>query len=47
MGGIGLKYDFTGRIGLRGEWERFVDVGDSGAGEFDVDLFSVGIDVWF
>jgi OOP family OmpA-OmpF porin len=47
MGGIGLKYDFTKRIGIRGEWERFVDVGGSAAGESDVDLLSVGVVVWF
>lgn len=47
MGGIGLKYDFTKRIGIRGEWERFVDVGDNDAAGSDVDLLSVGIVVWF
>jgi OOP family OmpA-OmpF porin len=47
MGGIGLKYDFTKRIGIRGEWERFVDVGNNDAAGSDVDLLSVGVVVWF
>ena len=47
MSGVGLKYDFTKRIGIRGEWERFVDVGDNDVGGSDVDLLSVGVVVWF
>ncbi len=48
MFGIGLKYDFTERFGIRGEWERFVDVGDAGTtGEADIDLITVGVVIWF
>ncbi len=48
MFGIGLKYDFTERFGIRGEWERFLDVGDAAPTlEFDVDLITVGVVVWF
>ncbi len=47
MFGIGLKYDFTERFGIRVEWERFLDVGDAATtGEADVDLITVGIVVW-
>ncbi len=47
MFGIGLKYDFTQRFGIRAEWERFVDVGDAATtGESDIDLITVGIVVW-
>ncbi len=47
MFGIGLKLDFTERVGIRAEWERFLDVGDAATtGEADVDLITVGIVVW-
>jgi hypothetical protein len=26
--GLGLKFDFTKAFGVRGEWERFNNVGD-------------------
>jgi OOP family OmpA-OmpF porin len=35
--GVGVRYDFTQSVGLRGEWERF-DVDDS-----DIDLLSLGL----
>ena len=30
-------------VTLRVEWQLYADVGDSNAGEFDVDLYSVGL----
>lgn len=46
--GFGLKYDFTERIGIRGEWERFFAVGDDEeTGQSDVDLTTIGVVVWF
>ena len=39
--GLGVQYDFTPRIGLRGEWERY-RVPDSIGGKMDWDLYSVG-----
>jgi OOP family OmpA-OmpF porin len=46
--GFGLKYDFTERIGIRGEWERFFAVGDDEeTGESDVDLVTIGVVFWF
>ncbi len=47
MFGLGFKYDFTERVEIRAEWEKF-DLGDkSTRGEADVDLFTVGVVVWF
>ena len=40
--GVGVQYDFTPSLGMRGEWERYrIDdaVGNSG----DIDLLSVGL----
>jgi OOP family OmpA-OmpF porin len=37
--GFGLRFDFTRNLGLRAEWQRYVDVGDVG----DVDVMSVGV----
>ena len=40
--GLGLKYDITKNVGIRLEWERFWQVGNSTIGESDVDLFTIG-----
>ncbi len=40
--GMGLKYDITKNVGIRLEWERFWQVGNSTIGESDVDLFTIG-----
>ena len=40
--GAGLKYDITDHVGIRIEWERFWDVGNSTIGESDVDMFTIG-----
>lgn len=40
--GAGLKYDITPHVGIRFEWERFWQVGNSAIGESDVDMFTVG-----
>ncbi len=40
--GVGLKYDITKHVGIRLEWERFWQVGNSTIGESDVDLFTIG-----
>ncbi|HVK54351.1 MAG TPA: outer membrane beta-barrel protein [Burkholderiales bacterium] len=37
---IGVQYDVSRRFSIRGEWEKFMDVGVSGA-ESDIDLISV------
>jgi len=42
--GLGVKYDISKTFGVRAEWERFQDVGDSNTtGKSDIDLFSVGV----
>lgn len=40
--GAGLKYDITKHVGIRFEWERFWDVGNSTIGTSDVDMFTIG-----
>ena len=44
--GLGLQFDFTKNIGLRGEWERY-RISDGFTGKADVDLFSLGLVVRF
>lgn len=38
--GFGVRYDFSQNMGVRGEWQRYADVGD---GVTDVDVLSVGV----
>jgi hypothetical protein len=38
-----VQWDFAKNVTLRGEWKRFVDVGDANTGEFDLNLYSVGL----
>jgi OOP family OmpA-OmpF porin len=38
--GAGLRYDFSQNMGVRGEWQRYTDVGD---GASDVDVLSIGV----
>jgi opacity protein-like surface antigen len=41
--GVGVQWDFAKNVTLRAEWKRFVDVGDANTGEFDLNLYSVGL----
>jgi OOP family OmpA-OmpF porin len=43
--GLGLRYDFTRNLGIRGEWQRYLEVGGGDIGEDDIDVFSVGL-IW-
>lgn len=43
--GIGVRYDITRNLGIRGEWQKYQDVGGGEIGEADVDVISVGI-IW-
>ena len=45
--GMGVRYDFTRQIGLRGEWERFRVSGNPYAAKSDTDLFSVSLQYRF
>jgi OOP family OmpA-OmpF porin len=40
--GLGLQYDFTPKLAMRGEWERY-RVNDSVGNKGDIDMFSVGL----
>lgn len=41
--GVGADIAINDRFSLRGEWERYMDVGNEDTGEGDVDLLSLGI----
>jgi OOP family OmpA-OmpF porin len=41
--GLGAQYEFAKNVTLRAEWQRYVDVGDANTGEFDINLYSVGL----
>jgi len=41
--GIGAQYNFTNNFGVRAEWERFNDVGNSDTDESDIDLISASL----
>lgn len=41
--GLGAGYDFNRNMGVRVEWERFNDVGDTSTTQGDMDLTSIGV----
>jgi len=42
--GLGAQYNLSKSVGLRAEWERYVEVGDPDTtGETDIDLISAGV----
>jgi OOP family OmpA-OmpF porin len=41
--GLGLQYDLGRTATLRTEWERYTGLGGAGSGDFDIDLYSVGV----
>ena len=43
--GLGVRYDFSREVGVRGEWQRYSKVGGGDIGKSDVDVLSVGV-VW-
>ncbi len=46
--GIGLKYEFNNHVGLRGEWERYLKVGNNSTiGGSDVDLWNMSLQYRF
>jgi len=46
--GLGARYDFNRNIGVRFEWERFVNVGDSATtGRSNIDMLAVGVQYRF
>jgi OmpA-OmpF porin, OOP family len=40
--GIGVRWDFTKRLGVRGEWQRYESLG-GGSVETDLDVLSIGL----
>jgi len=41
---IGVGYDFSKNLGIRGEWQRYSGVGaDEVGGDGDVDVYSIGV----
>jgi len=40
--GFGARYDITPRFAVRGEWQRYNDVGGGDIGESHVDVISIG-----
>jgi OOP family OmpA-OmpF porin len=45
--GLGAGFEINRTFGIRAEWERFANVGDSNIGTRDADLVSVGVLVRF
>ena len=42
--GVGLRFDLNRNIALRGEWQRYTNLGDNATiGESDVDVLSLGV----
>jgi OOP family OmpA-OmpF porin len=42
--GAGLRYDFTRNVAVRGEWQRYNDLGgDAVGGKRDLDTWNVGV----
>ncbi|HEX6156074.1 MAG TPA: outer membrane beta-barrel protein [Burkholderiales bacterium] len=40
---FGARFDITRNLGVRAEWQRYLDVGGGEIGEDDVDVLSVGL----
>ena len=41
--GLGIQYNFAKGVTLRAEWDRYLNVGDGNTGQFDIDLYSLGV----
>jgi OOP family OmpA-OmpF porin len=42
--GLGLRYDINRQVALRGEWQRYTNMGNKDTiGETDVDVVSIGV----
>ncbi|TMH82921.1 MAG: hypothetical protein E6H47_13545 [Betaproteobacteria bacterium] len=41
--GLGVQYDVSRELGVRGEWQRYKNIGgDNVGGKSDVDVLSIG-----
>ncbi|HZP86523.1 MAG TPA: porin family protein [Burkholderiales bacterium] len=45
--GLGAQYTFSERLGLRAEWERFENVGDSHSGKGDINAYTFSVNYKF
>ncbi|MCC7548890.1 MAG: outer membrane beta-barrel protein [Burkholderiales bacterium] len=45
--GLGAEYTISERVGVRAEWERFENVGDSDVGRGDVDAWTLSVNYEF
>jgi OOP family OmpA-OmpF porin len=45
--GAGVRFDVARNVAMRGEWQRYQDIGGGEIGESDVDVLSVGVLVRF
>lgn len=46
--GFGAQYDFSRQVSIRGEWQRYTNLGDNATiGEADIDVLGVGVLVRF
>ena len=44
--GLGVQYDVSRELGVRGEWQRYKNVGgDDTGGKHDIDVISIGL-IW-
>jgi OmpA-OmpF porin, OOP family len=43
--GFGVRYDFTRNLAVRGEWQRYNDVGGGDIGKSDIDLLGITL-IW-
>jgi OOP family OmpA-OmpF porin len=41
--GLGVSYDITRQFAVRGEWQRYKDVGGGDFGKSDIDVLNVGV----
>ncbi|HEV3010285.1 MAG TPA: outer membrane beta-barrel protein [Burkholderiales bacterium] len=41
--GFGVRFNITRNLGVRAEWQRYLDVGGDDVGESDVDFISLGV----
>lgn len=42
-GGFGVRFNLTRNVALRGEWQRYPDMGGPDVGEDDIDVISIGV----
>jgi OOP family OmpA-OmpF porin len=45
--GFGVRWNFSGAISVRAEWQRYDNIGGSSTGEDDIDFISAGVVLQF